>query len=75
MNKLIKILESIGIATITVLIACGFIGLLTLILLPFTSIFAVLALIIANLLGKWVCIGVLIGIVIVSFAIEVYKDM
>lgn len=75
MNKLIKILESIGIATITVLIACGFIGLLTLILLPFASIFVVLVLIIANLLGRWVCIGVLIGIVIVSFAIEVYKDI
>lgn len=75
MNKLIKILESIGIATITILIACGFIGLLTLILLPFASIFAVLALIIANLLGKWVSIGVIIGIVIISFAIEVYKDI
>lgn len=75
MNKFIKILESIGIAIIMLLIICGFMGLVSLIILPFASILCVGLIMLSNVLGEWVILGFATGVVIVYFAIGIYKNI
>lgn len=68
MNKLIKILESIGIATIMLLIMCAIIGLVGLLAVPFATIFCVGIWILCDIIGEWVILGVAIGIGVLYFA-------
>lgn len=73
MKKLIKILESIGIALIMFLIMCAIIGLLGLIAVPFVTIFSVGIWILCDIIGEWVILGMAIGIVLIHFAGQIYK--
>ena len=75
MNKLIKILQSIGIAIITLLIMGTFIGLFSIVLMPFVVILGVGIFMLADFLGEWIVCGIIIGIVIIHFAREIYKNM
>lgn len=75
MNKFIKILESIGIAIIILLIICGFAGLVSLITLPFALILCVGLIMLSNVLGVWVILVFVIGVVVFYFARQIYKNM
>lgn len=75
MKKLIKILESIGIALIMFLIMCAIIGLLGLIAVPFATIFCVGIWILCDIIGEWAVLGVPIGIAVLYFARQIYKDI
>lgn len=75
MNKLIKILQSIGIAITTLLIICGFAGLVSLIILPFASILCVGLIMLSNVLGEWVILGFAIGVVVFYLARQIYKNI
>lgn len=75
MNKLIKILESIGIATIMLLIMCAIIGLLLVVLSPFVCIFALGATMLVDVVGDLGILIIVIGIVVTWFAIQIYKNV
>ena len=75
MNKFIKILESIGIAIITLLIMGTFIGLVSVILMPFVAILCAGIFMLADFLGEWVVLGIIICAVIIHFAREIYKNI
>lgn len=64
MNKLIKILESIGIATIMLLIMCAIIGLLLVVLSPFVFIFALGAAMLVDVVGDLGILIIVIGIAV-----------
>ena len=75
MKKLIKILESIGIALIMFLIMCAIIGLVSVILMPFAAILYAGIFMLADFLGEWVVLGIIICAVIIHFAREIYKNI
>lgn len=75
MKKLIKILESIGIASIMFLIMCAIIGLLLAVLSPFVCIFALGATMLVNVVGDLGILIIVIGIVVTWFAIQIYKNV
>lgn len=75
MNKLIKILQSIGIAITTLLIISVFIGLVSIILMPFVVIFCVGIFMLADFLGEWIVLGIIIGMIIIYFTREIYKNI
>lgn len=75
MNKLIKILQSIAIAIVTLLIMCAFIGLFSIVLLPFVVIMGIGIFMLMEILGEWIVWGIIISIVIIYFAREIYKNI
>lgn len=62
-------------ATIMLLIICGFMGLVSIIIIPFASILCVGLIMLSNVLGEWVILGFAIGVVIFYFARQIYKDI
>lgn len=75
MNKLIKILESIGIAIVMFLMISVFMGLISIIILPFVAILLVGINMLANIIGEWIVLAIALGVVIVYFAIGIYRNI
>lgn len=75
MNKLIKILESIGIAIVILLMISAFIGLISIIILPFAAILLVGINMLANIIGEWIVLAIALGVVIAYFAIGIYRNI
>lgn len=75
MNKLIKILESIGIAIVIFLMISVFMGLISIIILPFAAILLVGINMLANITGEWIVLAIALGVVIVYFAIGIYRNI
>ena len=75
MNKLIKILESIGIAIVILLRISAFIGLISIIILPFAAILWVGINMLANIIGEWIVLAIALGVVIAYFAIGIYRNI
>ena len=75
MNKFMKILQSIGIAIIFTLIISGFIGLFIAITMPFVVILLTGIFILFDIIGEWIICGIIIGLIIIHFAREIYKNV
>ncbi|MDY4127702.1 hypothetical protein [Peptostreptococcus porci] len=75
MNEVIEVLKSVGIAIIMSFTMYVVAILLVLIILPFAVTFCMVTWVLCDIIGVWTILGITIGIVLIYFARQIYKDI